>query len=343
MNRLVFLATVIVAGQLTGCSFLRLEAPDPPFNQGVLILQSNSLSYLDTATQRVINNVFLLQNREPLGADAHSLRLHSGRGYAVLSRENRLRVFDARSLGGIGFIGGLENCRFLAGVDAAKAYVTCWGNAGKASVAVVDLASRQVTRQIPVAGQPERVLVDEQGAYAYVAHAAGNTLTVLDQQTDAVAAVLPVADHPAGLVLDRNRNLWVLCSGRPADGDDPGTAGQLIRFSPSDLREQIRLNIKPVANARPANLAINRAGNRLYYTQGKNLYRLPITATPDSIPTNILVKEMGWMDIDPASDVLYGSPVGDRPYTYRYPLAAARLDSFPVVSRPIAVAFHPEQ
>jgi YVTN family beta-propeller protein len=108
----------------------------------------------------------------------------------------------------------LENCRQFVGINAEKAYVTCWGNAENPSVAVVDLNTRQVLKNIPTGKKPEAILLDN--SYAYVANSDDKTITVINTQTDAVFTELEVKPNPVGMAVDRNARLWVLCNGDPA-------------------------------------------------------------------------------------------------------------------------------
>lgn len=95
------------------------------------------------------------------------------------------------------------------------------------AVAVVDLESQQVVKQIPVGSAPEGILIDNNTAL--VANTGGypeyvsSSVSVIDVTTDSVTLNIPVPTNPQVIQWGPDYNYYILCSGKWGEG-----AGKLV-------------------------------------------------------------------------------------------------------------------
>lgn len=85
----------------------------------------------------------------------------------------------------------------------------------KDGVAVVDIASQQVTSTIPVAGDPRGLVLSTDSRFLYVALAGKNGIAVIDAQAKQVIKTYTTGPGPQALTIDliEPTNLWVANSG----------------------------------------------------------------------------------------------------------------------------------
>jgi YVTN family beta-propeller protein len=97
--------------------------------------------------------------------------------------------------------GGAPNLLYVSGV--------------KGGVAVVDIASQQVTDTIPVAGDPRGLVLSTDSRFLYVALAGKDGIAVIDAQAKKVINTYATGPGPQSLILDLidPTNLWVANSG----------------------------------------------------------------------------------------------------------------------------------
>jgi YVTN family beta-propeller protein len=364
--RFLSLVFILSFGVTTSCSFFTNEAPVLQFKGGILVLQSGvaaeraSLTFLqqDSAGSilNIFRNLYLMQNRSNLPVGAYSVQMHEGRGYVVYP--NSIFQIDGTHFTYAGIINDpkFENCRQFYGINAGKAYVTCWGNAGNSTVAVLDLNSSRVVKSISVGKEPGAILLD--GTYAYVANSGHQTITVIDTQTDEPVSTLAVEPHPVGMAIDRERRLWVLCN---------GNSGSLVSIDLKDPTKKALIFLMDRLTPAPQfkNLGVNRNRDVLYFsmtvtdaTQPGGLFQFAVTDQVKNIPLNRPVDRhaIDRMIIDPRTQVLYAStPTESRSkgYVLRYKLppgvATATIavtdsiptDSIPPISPVVGFALQP--
>jgi len=356
-----FLSLVfILSFAVTNCSFFTNEPPVLQFKGGILMLQSGgaaesaSLTFLqqDSAGSilNIFRNLYLMQNRSNLPVGAYSVQTHEGRGYVVYP--NSIFQIDGTHFTYEGIITDpkLENCRQFYGINAGKAYVTCWGNAGNPTVAVLDLNSSRVVKHIPVGKQPEAILLD--GIYAYVANSDDQTITVIDTQTDEPVSAIAVEPNPVGMAIDREKRLWVLCN---------GNSGSLVSIDLKDhTKKPLVFLMDPLTPATQfKNLGINRNRDVLYFSmtvtdakQQSDLFQFAVTDQVKNIPLNKPIDRhaIDRMIIDPRTQVLYASTPAEsrsKGYVLRYklPLGVATTiavtDSIPPISPVVGFTLQP--
>jgi YVTN family beta-propeller protein len=364
MHKLSFVICVIFSGLVSGCSFFQNEYPSPKFNNGILILQTETtasntsyLSYLDSTGNNFIQNIFLMQNKNGLGNGANAMSLYNGRGYVMLSQEGKIVVFNGATVEKIGTIEGeaennLVQCRNFAPINENKAYVTCWGNTSiPPSVAVIDLQTLKVTKNIILKAGSNPELILTKANYAYVTLSGENHVALINTDTDSEnVKLIEVGKNPRGIVLDQLKHVWVLNNDslKSLMTIDTLAASILISIKFSNINSQL------------GNLSINQTGDILYFsmttpgqTKLDSIYRFPIvnnTFNPQ-VKNAIARQVVERMKIDPNSNILYvsGTTHSKKGYVIRYKLPAANItgavsktDSLSFISTPVDFNFYPK-
>src|ERR1700758_1877992 len=83
--------------------------------------------------------------------------------------------------------------------DGRELYVVCQDSD---EVRVVDIASGQVSRKIPVGRVPRGIALSPDGRRLYVTNASSDTVSVIDTASWQVVQTLPTGFEPAGVVVD---------------------------------------------------------------------------------------------------------------------------------------------
>src|SRR5271157_6154691 len=76
-------------------------------NQGIFQTGTGTLSFYDTVTHVVYNDIFQTANGRPLGNVAQSMQVYNGKGYIVINNANRVEVVNAINILSTGVINGL--------------------------------------------------------------------------------------------------------------------------------------------------------------------------------------------------------------------------------------------
>ena len=320
IRQFVFLLTASLL--IFSCSDDDTVGPDvsPPGRDGYFIVNeggfdkgNTSLSYYDRTRDTVLNNVFEFTNGPKLGDQSQSMTVIGDRGFIVVQNSSKIEVINRDDFTSIATITeGIISPRYLIGVDDTKAYVTDWGADGvTGTVKVINLASYEVTKTIPVGQGPNGMLVYNN--QVYVANNGGfshdSTVMILDIQTDAVVDTLIIGTNPESFVIDTNRKIWVAGSGRTAfdrQDETPSLPGFIARLEADTVA--IRIDADQAGfNAFKA--VIDSQGQQLYFIYGEGVRRLRIgdTTFPSTpfIPGNFYA-----LGVDPVTDeILTGDPL----------------------------------
>lgn len=316
-----------------------------PYENGVLVIEEGaftkgnaSVSFINRQTNLVSTDIFRKVNNRAVGDVLQSYTEIAGKGYLVVNNSNKIEIVDANNFRSLGSIeSGLEQCRYMVPVSKDKAFVTCWGNTAKGSVAVVDLNNKVVVKQLTTGAGPEGMLL--KGTDLFVANSGGfdvdNSISVINTQTDAVTTTIPVGDVPIQMVLDRNQDIWVLCSGKPVwSSADKLTKAELVKINPATKQITGRYTIGGKSiTGNPDNLAINGDGTILYFTLNNAVYAVPISATTITLDTPLIRKDLYGIGYDNSTNTIYGAYAGDfaqAGYVFRYRTNGQVIDSLKV-------------
>ena len=130
-------------------------------NEGLFNGANTTLSYYDRALDTVLNNVFETAVGRPLGDQTQSMTVFDDRGFIVVQNSAKVEVINRDDFSWIATISdNIISPRYFLGIDATKGYVTDWGADGvSGTVNVIDLATYQVTKTIPVGQGPNQMVL----------------------------------------------------------------------------------------------------------------------------------------------------------------------------------------
>ncbi len=293
----------VVKGKYSNGLFIVNEGP---FQSG-----TGTITFFNTDSNYVQQDVFELVNNRPLGNIAQNMTIFDNKGYIAVNNAAKVEVVDAISFKSLGTITNLTNPAVFLGVSNAKGYITDWVG----HVAVVDLKSNTVSTTIPTGSGPDAML--KAGKYVYVANTGGfgidSTITVIDFSTDKVIKTIKVGMAPTGLVADANGRIWVLCKGKgfagwPQAGDTPGS---LMRIDPNALTIDFTYTF-PSSGDHPDKLVINKQKSQLFFLHNFGIYTYNIALTSSSSVPQV-VKNRGFYSLgyDSKSGYLIAGDAGD--------------------------------
>lgn len=252
----------------SNCVFVSNEGP---FNSGTGTISAKSF-----VSGKVEHEIFQKVNNRPLGNIVQSIEVYRDLAYIIVNNMNKVEVVDAKSFKSIATIDGIVLPRYFLGISDNKAYISSWDNI----VVVVDLNTNSVIKQIQTATGPEKmikvndkVFVLNQGGYSI-----DSVLTIIDCEADTVLGNRIIGEKPSGIQLDKNNNLWIMCSGKGWNGmpDTGNTSGKLVCLDPDNYSVKKEF-IFPTIEKHPEKLIVNSEANVLFYNYPGGIYRMEIT------------------------------------------------------------------
>lgn len=294
---------------------------------------SGSVSLFDKTTKTVTRDLYASANGRQLGPYLQNMTIVGDNAYLVVNGADSVQVVRTNDFRRVGRIGGLSQPRYLV-ASGTKGYLTQWqggfGNYLPGKVAVLNLTTNTVTKDITVGVNPEQMLLVDN--HLYVTSSEGTTVTVINTTTEAVESTIAVPDGSKNILRDGSGNIWVLCSKYGAAQD------YLVRFAPATPTQQTRIAF--ANDYSNGNLRSNKAGDKIYVSLGTGTYELAPTAT--ALPTTPLIRRNFYgLGIDPQDNTIYG---GTATFTgnarmIRYTVTGAPIDSFEVGVGPNSFLF----
>jgi YVTN family beta-propeller protein len=311
----LFALLAVTSFTLTSCED-EDDKPKGAYENGILVVNegnfgrsNGTVSHINTSTGEVSSDLFgTMNNGRALGDVVQSVTVKGDLAYIVVNNDNRVEVVNANTFEASYTLSDLKMPRYFTTLGD-KGYITEWvgySASDKGRVSVVDLKAQTVTGSIVTDRGAECIVAA--GGKLFVSNNFSNTVSVINPSTQQVVETLEVGQSPGFFVTDRENKLWVICGGGLDANYNPLNNGRLVRFDPSNyaILKTIELNTNVAAK-----LAINKAGNQLFYYKGKSVYRINITDTAApaaSLFTEPAAVSFYGIGIDPETDILY---VGD--------------------------------
>ncbi|RPH34380.1 MAG: hypothetical protein EHM93_01015 [Bacteroidales bacterium] len=314
MNRLKSLLSLLIITTFLFSSCEKDEKTIGKYENGAFITNEGaynhtnaSVSYFDFSTNTVTNDIFASTNGRPIGDVLQSAYRANGKVFFVLNNSSKVEIADENDITEIDVIEGLNSPRYLT-VNGGKAYISQWGDNGK--VKVVDLNTLETVKTIEVGDGPEGVLAFNN--QIWVANSGGfskdSTITIINPITNEVFKTIKLDGHcPQQMVVDKNNDVWVLCSGYVDYYSTPNThtPSKLIKISSTTYEVTKSLTIS--SNQHPMKLDISSNGETVYFGAGfgyTGIYTVSITAT--SIPSNPIINDSFYgFNVNPKNNEIF--------------------------------------
>jgi len=331
------------------------ENPTPSgrYESGVIIINEGnftdadgSLSFYDKDSSKVSNGIFEAENGRKLFGIIQNVRFFDDQAFIVTNSDDKIEVVDAGNLESIKTIkDDIENPNDIAVVDE-RAYVSVWGvpnpdfTYADPRIAIIDLNTSEVIKDIETKEFPSGVLVVEQ--QVYVAINSSDEVLVIDTESNDVEDTIHASLGPRSFQIDQNGKIWVMCTGTFAN-----PAGNLVRINPSTHAIEATI---PLEDQSPnGKMAMNGAGDQLYYLSSVGydpstdaVFVMDIAATTAPANPVIVGTNMYGISVDPATNTIYiadSNAFQGNGTLVRYNPDGSQIDSFGVGRGPSGFVF----
>lgn len=306
-------------------------------NEGVFGQTSGTISHYNPTNKAVQQQIFKQTNQRDLGDVVQSLSLYQDKAYIVVNNANKIEVANRNTFQELAQITNLRLPRYCLVLDATKAYVSEWGSDGlTGTIAVLNLTNNTISKRIPVAQGPERLLLKD--GLIYCSHPGGfgdnNVVSVLDPTTDQVQKTISVLDRPSSLVTTANGKIWVACSGKivyttyPNIDTAASTLGGLVAISP---QTQTTVDTLWAAKGRPVQqLQVHPVTQQqLYYQRQGAVWTYDLS---NQTTQQLFSGSFYGLAIAPDASYLYAATSSgiNAAFAKRYSLTGTLVDSFQV-------------
>ena len=252
------LTLFVVLALFWGCKEKEDPLPEDPGDVSVIVVNEGnfgwgegSLTGYNPLDHTVQHDVYRTTNGSGVGNVLQSVSRWNDELFLVVNNSNKLIVTDTVYKKVYEWT-GFTSPRYLYPVGGSKAYLT---DLYQSAIYVLDLDSRQVTKEIPVNGWAEKgVIVNNQ--FWFTAPNTSNVY-VVDIATDAVIDSVGIGYGTESIVLDAAQHVWVLNKGDSDKGEIP----RLSRVNPvaREVTRSILLGLVP------ANLVYHPPSNSLLF------------------------------------------------------------------------------
>ena len=256
-------------------------------NEGMFQYGNATLSYYDSETKQVENEVFYRANAMKLGDVAQSMTIRDGVGWIVVNNSHVIFAIDINTFREVGRITNLSSPRYIHFVSDEKAYVTqIWDN----RIFIVNPKRYEITGYIECpnmtmeSGSTEQMV--QYGRYVFVnCWSYQNRILKIDTETDRVVDELVVGIQPTSLVMDKNYKLWTITDGGYEGSPYGYEAPSLycIDAAKFEIEKQFRFKL----GDSPSEVQINGEGDKLFWIND-DIWAMDVDA--DRIPARPFLK-----------------------------------------------------
>ena len=269
-------------------------------NEGTYTYASSSLTFYDPEADTVENNLFYRVNLAPLGDAANSMMIDETGMYIVVNSSKYIYKVDEKTMKYEAKLDGFTSPRHMLSINKNKAYVSDLESTG---LWIVDPETMQMAGFIETGNTTEKMVrvgnevVVTNWSNFYQPNTSNSTIQFVNIETNQLVDEMNVTAEPHSIVLDKNNNIWVLCSG----GYMPPCEPALFCINPATRQIVKRFDFGE--GDYPSSMAIDKSGENLYILNGGfgtlDLYKMSVDA--DALPTTALVNSQQTTDSSPKS------------------------------------------
>jgi YVTN family beta-propeller protein len=323
--------------------------PTGEFSSGIFVINEGNfgngdgtISFYNPSAKTVEQDIYGAKNAgKALGDVVQSMLVSGDKTFVVVNNSNKMEIVNSNTFVSEGTITGLSLPRFAA-VAGTNGYITEWVNyTDPGRVTVFSLSTNQIQKTIATDYGSENIMVYN-SSHLFVSNSFSNTLSTIDTGTGRVTDTIFVSSSPGAFVLDKQKELWVICGGGYDINYNPLNDGALVRLNPDthlvDKTIALGMNV-------PIKMTINEEGDKIFFFDDTHVYAVNITDT--TAPASPLITESAAVNfygigVDPATDIIY---VGDSKafatdgVVYRYTSSGVPIDNFPAGRGPNGFIF----
>lgn len=306
-------------------------------NEGNFGFSNATISAYNPYKKEVSNNFFVSKNGFNLGDIIQSLSFYKGEVFIVINNGGKVIVADSLDLSYKYEINGLVSPRYISFYQNLAFITDLKSN----KVSVLNLDTHQIEKQISINGWTEQMIVLGNHLYFYsrgnyLNNQGSNKIYKYNISNEFIVDSLVVGFEPNSLLIDKNEDLWVLCS------------GGINQYHPH--LQKINVNnfliekdyVFSSISESPFRLVINEEGDNLYFLNN-HVYRMSINS--QSLPNESFLQANGrnfyGLNISPNNEI-YLTDAKDyqqKGKIYRYYENKEIIDEFEVGIIPQYIAF----
>lgn len=308
------------------CAKNESNTPDPTALDAIWVVSEGNfnssnakITAYDPMTKKTTEDLFGTANGgASLGDTPTQVKLYNNLAYIALSNSGKVYMLDPKTAVLKDKITDLHSPRYFAFVSPTKGYIS---NINESTITIFNPSTSTVTGKMHIGSAAEQMVV--KGDYIYANQwSFGTQLIKIDTKTDKVVDSLVVGIQPICILPDAKGNFWTLCDGGWEGKDVPKIVRVLNLGDKMTIGNVFELPAGTYFNFR---MAINGAGDRIYYVAGNMLFSMSIDAT--ALPTEPIAKVDGAsfysLAINPFNGEIYCSDAVD----YKQPGVIYRFDS----------------
>jgi len=310
-------------------------------NEGNFSVANSSLSYYNSEASVITNNIFYKTNNVPLGDVAQSITINNELIYLVINNSGLIYSIDRSTFKFRGKISDLTSPREMIFINDQKVYVS---DLYSSSITIVNPVNYDIIGSVELGKSSDcmvkyedKVMIANWSSYAQTK--INNTIMVVDSDTDVLIDSIVVGIEPNSMVVDKEDQLWVLCSGGFMNDEMP----TLWNINPETL-QIIKQFVFTDIQKSPDNLCINGTGDSLFFLDNG----IAVMSIHDQqLPDNVLVNEGSGnyytLGLHPVDNEIYVSDALDynqNGIVYRYTTTGTLISSFEVGIIPGCFAFN---
>ena len=257
-------------------------------NEGTFTYANSSLTFYDPEADTVENNLFYRVNNSPLGDVANSMMLDETGMYIVVNNSKYIYKVDPKTMKYKSKLDGFISPRHIMSINKNKAYVSDQESTG---LWIINPETMQKTGFVELGNTTERMVrvgnevVVTNWSNFYQPETSNSTIQFVNIDSDSLVAEMEVTPEPNSIVLDKNNNIWVLCSG----GYLPPCEPALFCINPSSREIVKRFDFAD--GDYPSSLTIDDAKENIYFLNGGfgtlSLYKMSVDE--ETLPSTPLI------------------------------------------------------
>ncbi|MCF0072380.1 hypothetical protein LZD49_18000 [Dyadobacter sp. CY261] len=319
-------------------------------NEGNFSQNNGSVSFFPRERNTADADIFAAANGTALQGGVQDFVAADGKGILLVDNsvagQDKVVFVDSYTFKSEASIGApdIENPR-EAVITGSKAYVSCWGTNADLKyttgyIAVIDLATKKVTKKINVADGPENLVYSNGKLFVgSTPWGAGNKLTIINTTTEEAGSPIATqgAANPVGL--DANGKLWVNANDK------------VLRINTETNATETTLAIATEGFKSPGNFTFSTDLRSIFFvlswfdSNGRELgatYKFGIGDAQIAMTTPLIPRVFTGLAVDPTQGLLYAGVTpsyAQAGYAIRYRTDGSVVDSIKVGVAPTGFFF----
>jgi DNA-binding beta-propeller fold protein YncE len=314
MRKILFM--IVIAGIMASCNKPEIIIEEETFGNGAYIVcegnfssSNGDISYFNTETQEITNDIFWLQNEEvSLGDIVQSISFAGDYAFIAVNNSKKLEIVNAETFKHVAVIENISYPRNIIKVNDKKSYLTNGSYPGE--IIVINNETFAIDKQIPLGNSPENLIVANNKVYvANGAWGSDNTISVINPETDIVEQTVTAADGATDLISDFEGNIWVLCGGKVVYDQNwnvvSETDSKIIKLNKLSLEKTDSLTIGTTGDFfNPTHISVDNTGKYIFFIESDGIYKSDISTSTFSA-TKIIDGTFYSLEINPANNNIF--------------------------------------